>query len=305
MLKEASSRAARPWLAAPAFALVLLPLQFVPLDTLATSGPASGVRSNPASGIDARPIAGAQSSRSSTSRGSDDTWIYLHSGNDSVTMHGDSKDIERARAHRRSSADPLFYFTRDGQEYIIDDKATLKAVARIFEPQMELGRQQGELGTQQGRLGERQGALGEQQASLGARQGELGARQGAFAVKIAAANADVLTVAAERMRRGEAVNTEEVRRREAEAKARISELDREMSELSAQQTALGGEQSALGDKQSLLGIEQNKLGEQQARLGELQRQAAEKADRELGDLIDKAIANHIARKVAGATLKRW
>jgi hypothetical protein len=63
-------------------------------------------------------------------------------------------------------------FELDGVRYVITDAAMLERIAKVLEPQVELGKRQAA-------LGERQAALGVEQARLGAEQARLGAKQAA------------------------------------------------------------------------------------------------------------------------------
>jgi multidrug efflux pump subunit AcrA (membrane-fusion protein) len=106
-------------------------------------------------------------------------------------------------------------FELDGVPYLITDDATLETIAKVVEPEVELGRQQAE-------LGKRQAELGAEQAKLGAEQARLGAKQAAAA-------------------------------RSGDAQREIGEKQREIAgqqrKLGERQRELGEQQRALGDKQ--------------------------------------------------------
>jgi beta-lactamase regulating signal transducer with metallopeptidase domain len=119
-----------------------------------------------------------------------------------------------------------------------------------------------ELGARQGELGGRQGALGGKQGALGAKQGALGAELGAMA--------------ADRARRGDDAADRDLERRE-------KEIDRKMEELSRQMEDLGRQQE--------------ELGRQQEELGRQQEAASARADKELHELMDRAIRSGAAQEV--------
>jgi bla regulator protein BlaR1 len=125
----------------------------------------------------------------------------------------------------------------------------------------ELSKAQGELGARQGELGGRQGALGAKQGALGARQGALGAEQG--------------TLASERARRGDGDDRD---------------LDKKEKELDAKMEDLGRQQEALGKQQEELGRQQEILGQQQEEL-------SRKSEKEMHELIDRAIKTGAAQEV--------
>ncbi|HEX4497359.1 MAG TPA: M56 family metallopeptidase [Thermoanaerobaculia bacterium] len=134
--------------------------------------------------------------------------------------------------------------------------------AALLQKVKDLSKAQGELGARQGALGERQGKLGAQQGELGSRQGAIGAEQG--------------SLAAERGRRGDDADTRSLDKREKELEAKMEDL--------------GRQQEALGKQQEELGQQQEKLGEQQEELGR-------KAEKEMHDLIDRAIKSGAAQEV--------
>ena len=117
-------------------------------------------------------------------------------------------------------------------------------------------------------MGARQGELGGRQGELGARQGKLGAEQGALGAQLG-------TIAADRARRGDA-DDRDLERRE-------KEIDRKMEELSRQMEDLGRQQEALGKQQEELGRQQEEL--------------SARADKQLHELMDRAIHSGAAQEV--------
>ena len=76
-----------------------------------------------------------------------------------------------------------------------------------------------------------------------------------------------------------------------------SKLDAERQALRNQQAAFGKQQDALGAQQQALGQRQQALGDKQRALGERQRAASAQAEREIGKLLDEALAKGIAQPV--------
>ena len=103
--------------------------------------------------------------------------------------------------------------------------------------------------------------LGRRQGELGRQQGELGSRQGALG--------------AEQGRLGA---------------LQANSTPREMAALGSRQAELGSQQSALGAQQAALGQRQAELGREQAR-------AAEVTQRQIHDLVERAIHRGLARRV--------
>ncbi|MGN6382476.1 MAG: M56 family metallopeptidase [Dyella sp.] len=178
---------------------------------------------------------------------------------DSITMNGNSRDIVMARGLRKHE-EPLLWFRRGDQAYVIRDAALLARAKALYAPVTALGREQGRLGGRQGELGGRQGGVGAQQGELGRQQAELASEQAELA----------------------ASNNREPR----------------MAALRSRLQALQAKQEALGEQQATLGRQQAALGEQQAALGKRQAEASEQASRGMSKLLDEAIAKGLAQPVA-------
>lgn len=192
-----------------------------------------------------------------------DGFVFLFDG-DTQVVGGTWLDAEQAEK-LSAKGERLLWFRRDGKSYVVRDPATLRNVQEILEPQIELGRKQGELGALQGRLGNEQHRLGALQGDLGGRQGDLGAKQAALASRSASGRND-------------------------------QSLERRQRELGQEMGELGRKQAELGALQAELGRQQAELGRQQSELGRQQQEAAEKAEKELGSLIDRAIQSGLAKE---------
>ena len=134
--------------------------------------------------------------------------------------------------------------------------------AALLKQAKELFKAQAELGARQGELGGRQGALGAKQGELGAKQGSLGAEMG--------------TLGAARVRRGSDADDRDLDRREKEISARMEDL---------------------GRQQEALGRQQEELGRQQETLGRQQEELSRKAEKEMHDLMDRAVQSGAAQPV--------
>lgn len=214
--------------------------------------------------------------------------IYLKGRNHSVGFSTSSGQWDRVHELQRGG-EPLLWFIRDSQEYVIRDAALLAEVERAYGPVMELGKEQGELGARQGELGAEQGKLGGQQGGLGGNQGELGARQAQLSVELSRLHLE---------RTSRQLENKETSKAE---RARIERQERELRDkiraLGDEQRALGERQRELGEGQRELGERQRALGEEQRRLGERQREASDAARSVVDGVLDRAIANGKAEKV--------
>src|SRR5215467_1385704 len=84
----------------------------------------------------------------------------------------------------------------------------------------------------------------------------------------------------------------------------IGDLQSEIGELQSRigeiQSQAGEQQGKLGEQQGALGEKQGKLGEQQGELGRQQGELAEKATRQMKELLDEAIKNGTAKPEPGS-----
>ena len=191
--------------------------------------------------------------------GGTDAWVLLEDQH--TMMSGSNADVSAAK-RLRSRREPLLYFRRGNDAYVVRDRATLDAIKGAMAPQMKLAQEQAALAGRQATLGGQQGALGAQQGQIGARQAALAARE----------------VAAARQSNEEA-------QRDAQQQARQGQ--RQAAE----------EQGALARQQEQLAVEQAALGKQQAALGEQQRKAGEAMQRVLIEVIDRAVKSGTATPV--------
>jgi len=151
----------------------------------------------------------------------------------------------------------VFWFARDGRDYVIRDAATVARVHDIVEPMMKLGAEQGRLGSMQGELGRQQGEYGAMQGRLGAIQARIASLDGID----------------------------------------DSRYESEMRELRVQLGVISQRMRELGERQRTLGEQQQELGRQQRELGAQQRRASQLASDQLQSLADQAIAKGTAQAV--------
>lgn len=188
----------------------LYPLSFLVVSVLATAGVALASQS--------------------ISFGNDDRfqYAYIEPGPDgNQVMSGTYSDHIEDLA--KDAHDPVLWFERDGQEYVVRAPAYTNRAHTALQPMMDIGREQGKLGAKQGKLGAKQG-------SYGARMGALGARLGEIANE-------------EAMARMDGRDTEDYSREREAIRREMEDLRREQEPLSQAQRDLGAQQRELGHKQ--------------------------------------------------------
>jgi DNA repair exonuclease SbcCD ATPase subunit len=190
---------------------------------------------------------------------------HWRSGSGSTDDWNDAEDVRA-----RTNVEPLLWFRRGRDQYVITDHGILDRLAEALKPQEELGKRQGELGRRQGELGRLQGELGQKQGRLGRMQADVSRRQALLSARMTAASMrDVDT----------------------------GDLERAQRDLQEQQNEISDLQSELGEQQSKLGERQAALGQQQAALGQEQARVSKEANRKIDALVREAMSRGLAKSV--------
>jgi beta-lactamase regulating signal transducer with metallopeptidase domain len=251
----------------------------------APKAPVPAIIGAPATGLVQPPSAwDGQSPNSSSSYGRGYSYAYgyddeqrfvIVSGkSDSLTMSGSTDDARHVEKLRKQIPGDFIWFQRDEESYIIRDQATIDRARKLWAPQEELGK--------------KQEALGKQQEALGKQQEALGARMEQIHVKVPDMTAEIDKLRAELKQLTAGATVEQV----GELQSEIGELQSKIGDI---QSHAGDQQSKLGEEQGALGEKQGKLGEQQGELGRQQAELAEKASREMKQLLDEAISKGTAQ----------
>jgi len=208
--------------------------------------------------------------------GSDDEqrFVIVSGKTDALTMSGSGEDARHAEKLKQRIPGDFIWFQRDERSYIIRDQATVDRARQFWAPQEELGR--------------KQEALGKQQEALGKQQQELGARMQAVRVKVPDLTAELDKLKAELKQLGPDATTAQIARVQSE----IGHLQSRIGEI---QSHAGDEQGKLGEEMGALGEKQGELGRQQGELGRQQGELAEKASRDMKELLDDAIKKGVAQ----------
>jgi hypothetical protein len=202
-----------------------------------------------------------------------------------TTMSGSTEDLRKARALAGDGKEPLLYVRRNGQEYIIRDAATLKAIEESFAAQREIGEKQSEIGHKQSELGHKQSELGQKQAELGSKQAALGRKMAEVAQKQSS-----LALERHRLERTNAQVSPEFERRE-------QELEREMEPLEQQMEELGRQMEVFTQPMEELGRQMEALGKPMEELGRQMESASQEAQNKVRTLLDDAIRKGLAEPV--------
>jgi beta-lactamase regulating signal transducer with metallopeptidase domain len=201
-------------------------------------------------------------------------FVIVSGKSDRFTMSGSGEDARHAERLKQRIQGDFIWFERDEKSYVIRDQATVDRARALWAPQEELGK--------------KQAALGKQQEALGRQQEEIAKRIQAVRVKVPDMTAELDKLKAELQQLGPNATVEQIGRIQSEIGRLQSKIGRIQSDAGDQQGKVGEEMGALGEKQGELGRQQGELGRQQ---GEL----AEKANREMKQLLDDAIKKGTAQ----------
>jgi beta-lactamase regulating signal transducer with metallopeptidase domain len=204
----------------------------------------------------------------------DERFVLVTGDSDTLTMSGSTGDARHVEKLRKSIPGDFIWFQSDEKSYIIRDQATVNRARKLWAPQEELGRKQEE--------------LGKQQEVLGKQQEEIGTKMEQVHVTVPDMTAELDKLKAELKQLNSSATVEQV----GQIQSEIGELQSRIGKI---QSRAGEQQSKLGEQQGALGEKQGKLGEQQGELGRQQAELAKKANREMKQLLDEAIAKGIAQ----------
>lgn len=201
------------------------------------------------------------------------SFVMVSGKSESLTMSGTRGEAEHVEELRKKIPGDFIWFRRDGKSYVIRDQSTIDRARAFWAPQEELGKKQEE--------------LGKQQEALGKQQEELGTKMEQVQVKVPDMTQQLEKLQAELKQMSSGATVEQVGHLQSE----IGELQSRIGDIQSQ---AGDQQSKIGEQMGTLGEKQGKLGEQQGELGRQQAELANRASRQMKQLLDEAIAKGTA-----------
>ena len=202
-------------------------------------------------------------------------FIIVTKNSDELTMSGDRDDAEHARALKGKIPGDFVWFERDQKSYIISDQATVDRAKQLWQPNLELEKQQRDLQKQQEDL---------------ARQAEDAVR------KIEDMKIKVPDLSAEMQKVQEAMKK---LNSEGGTMNEIGDLQRQMGEIlreigEAQRNA-GRTAGIMGREQGEWGRKMGEIGRREGEIGRKQAEQAREAARQMQQLLDDAVAKGLAK----------
>ncbi len=222
----------------------------------------------------------AQNEKAARQKGERLEFVLITGDHDGMTMSGSSSDARRVKRLRKGN-ERLFWFRKNGKEFVVRDAAALDEVDGIIQPMREIGAKQGEVGAKQGAIGAKQGEVGAKQGNVGARQGAIGAKQGAIGAQQGA-------LATREMRAASESEKREIEQERKRLDDEMQALDREMQKLNDEMERAGQPMNGLDDQMRVLSAEMDVLSRQMD-------EASAKADTEMVALAERLIRNGLAQ----------
>ena len=201
-----------------------------------------------------------------------DRGIALLDG-DRVMVDGSDDDLANAQRLYKSN-DPMLWFRRGEQAYVVHDPRVMQQARNAYAPINQLNREQGLLAGKQGALAGREGGLAARQGSLASREAELESRRVSLESSRIASQSDP--------------SSPESMAREASLHGQLEGLDREEAEISRENKILDQDQKALSDQQAAL----SRQGAEMSKQGKL---VAQQAYKQLDKVLDDALAKGLAQ----------
>jgi beta-lactamase regulating signal transducer with metallopeptidase domain len=192
-----------------------------------------------------------------------------------LTMSGDREDAEHARALKQKFSGDFIWFRHDDKNYVVSDPATVDRAKKLWEPDVDLEKQQKDLARQQEALGKQQEEAAKKMEDAKIQVPDLSGEMQKLeeAMKKLSANGGTMSEL-------------------GDLQSEIGEMQRRIGEL---QSNAGRQQGAWGREQGEWGRKMGELGRQQGQLGRRQAQEAREAARQMQQLLNDAVSKGLAK----------
>ncbi|MDG2539578.1 M56 family metallopeptidase [Dyella jiangningensis] len=201
-----------------------------------------------------------------------------------ILVNGTDHDIEAAKRERKGS-EPLLWFRRGNQAYVVRDAATIDHARDAYAPMHEISSMESRIAGEQSRIASIQSRMANREGELAAQQGELAARHGALESQRAQLQSQRTSLESK-----PGVTQADLR----EMDTQIRMLDNEIRAV-ASRARTPSEDREFQHQQEELARQERELERQQEALEERQRSEDSKADSQMEKLLDDAIARGVAK----------
>lgn len=204
-----------------------------------------------------------------------------------ILVNGTDRDVEAAK-RQRNGTEPLLWFRRGTQAYVVRDTRTIDQARAAYAPMHDIASMQSRIASQQSRIASIQGRMASRQGERAARQVELMARQSELQAQRTQLESQRAALAS---RPG--VTAADLH----EMDAQIRMMDSEMRSVASREQNAPDDREVQRDLEDL-NRQQDELSRQQRALEERQSDLVGKADSQMRRLLDEAIASGVAKPVA-------
>jgi len=205
----------------------------------------------------------------------DSRFAIVTKDSDALTMSGDRDDAEHARSLKKKYSGDFIWFQHEEKSYVIDDAATVARAKQLWQPQVDLERQQKDLAKQQEDLAKQEEEAANKIEDMKIKLPDLSAEMQKLEEAMKKLSASGGTMYELRDLQGE-----------------IGELQSQIGEA---ESGAGREQGAFGRVQGEWGRKMGELGRQLGELGRKQAQLSREASRQMRQLLDDSVAKGLAK----------
>ncbi|WP_201314295.1 M56 family metallopeptidase [Dyella sp. EPa41] len=201
-----------------------------------------------------------------------------------ILVNGTDRDIEAAKRERKGT-EPLLWFRRGNQAYVVRDGATIDHARAAYAPMHEIASMESRISREQSRIASMQSRMAGREGELAARQGELAARHGELESQRAQLQSQRAVLES----------------RPGVTQADLRDMDTQIRMLDNEIRAVASRVHAPADdrefqrQQEELASQERELEYQQRALEERERSENRKADSQMEKLLDDAIARGVAK----------
>lgn len=201
-----------------------------------------------------------------------------------ILVNGTDRDIEAAKRERKGS-EPLLWFRRGNQAYVVRDTATIDHARDAYAPIHEIA-------SIEGRIAGEQSRIASIQSRIASREGELAAQQGELAARHSALESQRVQLQSQRAVLESRPGVTQADLRDMDTQIRM--LDNEILAVTSR-ARTPGDDHEFQQQQQELARQERELERQQQALEERQRNENSKADSQMEKLLDDAIARGVAK----------
>ncbi|HET6555257.1 MAG TPA: M56 family metallopeptidase [Dyella sp.] len=204
-----------------------------------------------------------------------------------ILVSGTDRDVEAAKRERKGS-EPLLWFRRGNQAYVVRDTSTIERARTAYAPMHELASMEGRIAGQEARIASIQSRMASRQGELASQAGEIAARHVTLE-----SQREELQSQREELASKPGVTGEDLRVMDAQVRA----IDNQIRSLTERERDPAQDREFQREQEELA-RQQEELERQQRALAVRERSESSKADSQMEKLLEEAIAKGTAKPIS-------